>query len=148
MQRVASASVTVPGEVVASIGRGLLVLVGVEVGDTEREADALAAKIAKLRIFPDDAKPMNRDVVAVAGEALVVSQFTLAADVSGGNRPSFLRAAPPAEGERLYIRFADRLAAAGVPTRTGHFGASMQVALVNDGPVTILLETTPDGRVV
>lgn len=139
VQRVASASVDVAGERIAAVGRGLLVLVGVERGDTEGDADALAAKVAKLRIFPDDAKPMNVDVRAVGGAALVVSQFTLAGDVSGGNRPSFVGAAAPAEGERLYLRFADALRAAGVPAATGRFGADMQVTLVNDGPVTFVL---------
>src|SRR5262245_7878878 len=102
VQRVARASVDVEGARIAEIGRGLLVLVGVEQGDAEREADLLAAKVAKLRIFPSEAKPMDRSVVDVAGEALVVSQFTLLADVSGGNRPSFLRAAAPELADALY----------------------------------------------
>lgn len=139
VQRVSEASVTVAGERIASIGRGLLILVGVAAGDTDREADQLAAKVAKLRIFPDAAKPMNVDVQAVAGAALVVSQFTLCADTSRGNRPSFVGAAPPAEAERLYLRFADALRAAGVPVQVGRFAADMAVALVNDGPVTIVL---------
>jgi D-tyrosyl-tRNA(Tyr) deacylase len=143
VQRVARASVAVDGAEIAAIERGLLVLVGVEQGDGEREADLLAAKVAKLRIFPDEAKPMHRSVVDVAGAALVVSQFTLAGDVSGGNRPSFVGAAAPADGERLYLRFADALAKSGVPTRTGRFGADMQVALVNDGPVTFVLSCAP-----
>jgi D-tyrosyl-tRNA(Tyr) deacylase len=147
VQRVADASVDVDGARVAEIARGMLVLLGVEQGDTDREADLLAAKVAKLRIFPDDAKPMNRDVRETGGAALVVSQFTLLADVAGGNRPSFLRAAAPADAERLYLRFAASLAAAGVPTQTGRFAASMQVALVNDGPVTIAL-ACPPGRAV
>jgi D-tyrosyl-tRNA(Tyr) deacylase len=146
VQRVAEASVAVGGERVAAIGRGLVVLAGVEQGDTEREADLLAAKVAKLRIFPDDAKPMNVDVRAAGGEALVVSQFTLAGDVTGGNRPSFVGAAAPADGERLWLRFADSLRAAGVPVRRGRFGADMQVALVNDGPVTFVV--TARGGVV
>jgi len=145
VQRVSEASVTVDGERIASIGRGLLVLLGVERGDTDARADALAAKLAKLRIFPGDGKPMNVDVRAVGGEALVVSQFTLAADTSGGNRPSFLAAAAPDVAERLYLRFAEGLRAAGVPTQTGRFGAHMDVALVNDGPVTILLEAAATG---
>ncbi len=139
VQRVREASVAVSGREIARIGRGLLVLVGVATGDDEAAADALAAKLARLRIFPDDAKPMNVDVRAVAGEALVVSQFTLLADTSRGNRPSFLGAAAPDVAERLYLRVAERLAAEGVPTRTGRFAADMQVALVNDGPVTIVL---------
>ncbi len=147
VQRVARASVSVDGESVAHIGRGLLVLVGVERGDTEREADLLAAKVAKLRIFPDAAKPMNVDVRAIGGGALVVSQFTLAGDVTGGNRPSFVAAADPADAERLYLACADALERAGVPTSTGRFAASMQVELVNDGPVTFTLAVRPGGRV-
>lgn len=146
VQRVAGASVTVGGERIAEIGRGLLVLVGVEAGDGDRDADVLAAKTAKLRIFPDDRKPMNVDVLAAGGAALVVSQFTLAGDVTGGNRPSFVGAAPPAEAERLYLRYADALRAAGIDVRTGRFAADMQVALVNDGPVTFVL--TARGGVV
>ena len=145
--RVTRASVTVDGSEIAAIGRGHVVLVGVEQGDTERESDLLAAKVAKLRVFPDDAKPMNRSVVDVSGEALVVSQFTLAGDVSGGNRPSFVRAAAPADAERLYERFAAELARCGVPVRTGRFAADMQVALVNDGPVTFVLTCGPGGVV-
>ncbi len=147
VQRVSSASVTVGDERIAAIGRGLLVLLGVEEGDGDREAELLAAKIAKLRIFPDDAKPMNVDVRAVEGEALVVSQFTLVGDVSGGNRPSFIRSAPPEEAERLYLVFADHLAQAGVPTCTGEFAAHMDVALVNDGPVTFVLSCPVGGKV-
>ena len=139
IQRVSEASVDVAGERIASIGRGLAILVGVEAGDTERDADALAAKTARLRIFPDDRKPMNVDVLAAGGAALVVSQFTLAGDVTGGNRPSFVGAAPPADGERLYVRYAESLRAAGVEVRIGRFAADMQVALVNDGPVTFVL---------
>ncbi len=147
VQRVTRASVSVEGNEIASIGRGHVVLVGVEQGDTERESDLLAAKVAKLRVFPDDSKPMNRSVTDVSGEALVVSQFTLVGDVSGGNRPSFVRAAAPAEAERLYERFAAELARSGVPVRTGRFAADMQVALVNDGPVTFVLTCAPGGAV-
>jgi D-tyrosyl-tRNA(Tyr) deacylase len=139
IQRVTCASVVVDGSPVAAIGRGLLVLLAVEQGDTEREALALAAKIAKLRIFPDERKPMNLDIAAIDGEALVVSQFTLAGDVSRGNRPSFANAADPELAERLYLRVADELREAGVPTQTGVFGAHMDVALLNDGPVTFTL---------
>ena len=146
VQRVTSASVAVDGATIASIGPGLLVLAGVEAGDADADADALAAKVAKLRIFRDAAKPMNRDVRETGGAALVVSQFTLAADVTGGNRPSFVGAAAPAEGERLYLRFADALRAAGVAVSTGRFGADMAVSLVNDGPVTIVLSSR-GGRV-
>ena len=147
VQRVSAASVGVSGETVASIGRGLLVLLGVEEGDGEREATALATKIARLRIFPDERKPMNVSVRDVDGEALVVSQFTLVGDVSGGNRPSFIRAAAPEEAERLYRVFADAVRAQGVPTRTGKFAAHMDVSLVNDGPVTLVLSIRPGGSV-
>jgi len=143
VQRVSQASVAVDGEELARIGPGLLVLLGVEEGDDEAQACALAAKVAKLRIFPDDLKPMNRSLLDSAGAALVVSQFTLAADVSKGNRPSFIRAAPPALGEALYVHFAAQLEAAGVPVRTGRFGAMMDVSLVNQGPATFVLAVPP-----
>ena len=143
VQRVARAAVTVDGEEVARIGRGLLVLLGVEQGDGDAEAGVLAAKVAKLRIFPDEKKPMNRDVRDVGGEALVVSQFTLAGDLSRGNRPSFVRAAAPDEGERLYLLFAEALRAEGVPVGTGRFGAMMDVELVNAGPATFVMELAP-----
>jgi D-tyrosyl-tRNA(Tyr) deacylase len=140
VQRVTEARVTVDGAVTGRIGPGFLILVCAMAGDTEAEADRLAAKIAKLRIFKDDAGKMNRAIADVGGAALVVSQFTLAADLRG-NRPGFSTAAPPAEGERLYRHFAARLAAAGIETATGIFGADMAVQLVNDGPVTIWLDT-------
>ena len=143
VQRVSEAAVHVDGREVSRISRGLLVLVGVEQGDTEREAEKLAAKVAKLRIFPDEHKPMNVDVRAVAGAALVVSQFTLCADTSRGNRPSFVHAAPPDVAERLYLCFAQHLRQAGVPVATGEFGAMMDVSLVNAGPVTITLDVPP-----
>jgi D-tyrosyl-tRNA(Tyr) deacylase len=143
VQRVSRAAVRVDEDEVAAIDRGLLVLVGVEAGDGDAEADALALKVAKLRIFPDDKKPMNRDVRDIGGAALVVSQFTLAADLSRGNRPSFVRAAAPDEGDRLYQRFAASLGAAGVPVSTGRFGAMMDVELVNEGPATFVLELAP-----
>lgn len=141
LQRVSDASVTVDNEIVGEIGPGLLVLVCAMQGDTEAQADKLAAKIAKLRIFQDDAGKMNRSVRDIGGSVLVVSQFTLAADTRSGNRPGFSTAAPPAEGERLYTYFADRLAAEGLPTERGRFGADMKVRLLNDGPVTIWMET-------
>ncbi len=151
VQRVSEAAVDVrTGEDVARVGeidRGLMILLGVADGDTDREASLLAQKVAKLRIFPDEKKPMNRSVRDVEGAALVVSQFTLAGDVSGGNRPSFIRAAAPQEADRLYQLFADELEAAGVPVQTGRFGASMAVSLVNDGPVTIILSVEPGGKV-
>lgn len=126
-----------------AIGAGLCVLLGVEVGDGDAEADWVADKLPRLRVFADDEGRMNRDLAAVAGGILLVSQFTLAGDCRRGNRPSFVRAAPPQEGRRLYERVRDRLVAAGVETRTGVFGAAMQVELVNDGPVTLILERRP-----
>lgn len=137
IQRVSEASVTVDGEVVGKVGQGLLVLVCAMQGDGTAQAEKLAAKIAKCRIFQDDAGKMNRSVLDVGGAALVVSQFTLAADTQSGNRPGFSTAAAPAEGERLYEDFADRMAAQGVPVQRGRFGADMKVRLLNDGPVTI-----------
>lgn len=141
VQRVASASVAVSNTVIGEIGEGLLILVCAMGGDSEAEAEALAARIAKLRIFRDEAGKMNRSLLDVRGAALVVSQFTLAADTSRGNRPGFSSAAPPDVGERLYLRFARAIAEQGVPVATGRFGADMQVSLVNDGPVTIWVET-------
>jgi D-aminoacyl-tRNA deacylase len=139
LQRVSEARVAVAGATVGEIGAGLLVLVCAEHGDSESEADKLLAKLLKLRIFGDDAGKMNRSVQDVGGGLLVVSQFTLAADTSGGNRPSFTNAAPPDEGRRLYDYFVARARAAHAPVQTGEFGADMQVHLVNDGPVTIPL---------
>lgn len=140
VQRVQSASVTVDSEISGQIGPGLLVLVCAMQGDTDDLADWLAQKIAKLRIFEDDAGKMNRSVLDIGGSALVVSQFTLAADTKG-NRPGFSRAAPPERGRYLYEKFSAALAATGVPVANGIFGADMKVALVNDGPVTIWLDT-------
>ncbi|WP_353350229.1 D-aminoacyl-tRNA deacylase [Aquicoccus sp. SU-CL01552] len=140
IQRVTEASVTVDEEIIGKIGPGLLILVCAMQGDTEAQADKLAAKVAKLRIFKDDADKMNRSLLDVGGAALVVSQFTLAADTRSGNRPGFSTAAPPDEGKRLYTYFADRMAAQGVPVQTGRFAADMKVALVNDGPITIWME--------
>ncbi|RMH44085.1 MAG: D-tyrosyl-tRNA(Tyr) deacylase [Alphaproteobacteria bacterium] len=141
VQRVSEARVTVDGERIADIGPGVLVLVCAMRGDTEAEAEQLARKLSRLRIFRDDEGRMNRSILDTGGEALVVSQFTLAADTRRGNRPGFSDAAPPEEGERLYLHFARRLAAEGVPVKTGRFGADMKVQLVNDGPVTIWLES-------
>ncbi|WP_353473197.1 D-aminoacyl-tRNA deacylase [Salipiger sp. H15] len=141
IQRVSEASVRVEGAVVGEIGPGLLILICAMQGDTEAQADRLAAKIAKLRIFRDDEGRMNRSVLDTGGAALVVSQFTLAADTRSGNRPGFSTAAAPAEGERLYEYFAGRIAAQGIATATGRFGADMKVALLNDGPVTIWLDS-------
>lgn len=141
VQRVREARVTVGGRLTGEIGEGLLILVCAMQGDTEAEAETLARKIARLRIFRDEADKMNRALLDTGGAALVVSQFTLAADTSRGNRPGFSTAAPPAEGERLYEYFAERLRAEGIAVATGEFGADMDVALVNQGPVTIWLDT-------
>ncbi|MHC4410361.1 MAG: D-aminoacyl-tRNA deacylase [Planctomycetota bacterium] len=139
IQRVTRAEVRVDGAVVGSIGEGYLVLLGVEQGDGDTEADALAAKTAKLRLFRSDNKPIDRNILDAGGAALVVSQFTLCGDVRKGNRPSFVSAAEPAQAERLYERYCDKLRGLGVPVETGRFGAMMEVDLVNDGPVTIIL---------
>ena len=141
LQRVSHASVTVDGETIGQCGPGLLILVCAMQGDTDAEADRLAAKIAKLRIFTDDAGKMNRSILDAGGSALVISQFTLAADTSRGNRPGFSTAAAPDEGRRLYEHVAARIAAHGIPTETGRFGADMKVSLLNDGPVTIWIES-------
>ncbi len=130
----------IDGDVVGEIGPGLLVLVCAMQGDTEANADKLAAKIARLRIFSDEAGKMNRALLDTGGAALVVSQFTLAADTSRGNRPGFSAAAAPEEGARLYEYFAERLRSEGIAVAQGRFGADMKVSLVNDGPVTIWME--------
>jgi D-aminoacyl-tRNA deacylase len=140
LQRVSEASVEVDGERIAEIGEGLLALVAAGDGDTVEDAVRLAAKIARLRIFGDEQGRMNRSVADVAGELLVVSQFTLYADTSRGNRPGFTGAAEPGLGRALVETVADELRAAGLPVQTGRFGAHMRVALVNDGPVTVSLE--------
>lgn len=147
MQRVAFARVTVGNEMVGEIGPGLLVFLGVGQGDGEREAERLAAKLARLRIFSDDAGKMNKSLQEAGSAALVVSQFTLYADTSRGNRPSYTGAAPPADAERLYRFFAETLRGHGLTVATGRFGADMQVSLLNDGPVTVWLEQTPAGNV-
>nr|WP_170682042.1 D-aminoacyl-tRNA deacylase [uncultured Ruegeria sp.] len=140
LQRVTRASVSVGGTVIGQSGTGLLILVCAMRGDDEQQADKLAQKIAKMRIFQDDAGKMNRSLLDIGGSALVVSQFTLAADTSRGTRPGFSEAAPPEQGKQLYETFADKLAAQGVAVETGEFGATMAVELVNDGPVTIWVE--------
>jgi D-tyrosyl-tRNA(Tyr) deacylase len=137
VQRVREAKVVVAGATLGQIGSGLLVLVCAERGDSEAQADKLLAKLLKLRIFSDDAGKMNRSVQDVGGGLLLVSQFTLAADTSGGNRPSFTNAAPPEEGRRLYDYFVEQARAGHPVVQTGEFAADMQVHLVNDGPVTI-----------
>ena len=143
LQRVAQARVEIAGQVVGQIGPGLLVLLCAERGDTGVQADKLLAKLLKLRIFSDAAGKMNLSLQDVAGGLLVVSQFTLAADVSGGNRPSFTGAALPEDGRRLYDYFVDQAQRLHSPVQTGQFGADMQVHLVNDGPVTIPLHIQP-----
>jgi D-aminoacyl-tRNA deacylase len=140
VQRVREASVTVGGAVVGAIGPGLLVLVGVTHTDTEAMARAMAAKVWNLRILDDDAGVMNRSVAQAGGEVLVVSQFTLYGDTSRGRRPSWIAAAPPEQAEPLVQAVVDELAVRGARVATGRFRAEMQVALVNDGPVTVILE--------
>lgn len=141
LQRVSSANVSVDGETVGEIGQGLLILICAMQGDEEAQAAQLAKKVASLRIFGDENGKMNRSLLDIGGEALVVSQFTLAADTSRGNRPGFSAAAPPDIGNQLYERFAALVAEQGVRVAKGQFGADMKVSLTNDGPVTIWLET-------
>jgi D-tyrosyl-tRNA(Tyr) deacylase len=141
VQRVSNASVTVEGQVAGEIRAGLLILLGVGRVDNPESAAYLAEKISNLRIFPDDAGKMNRSLLDTGGAVLVVSQFTLYADTRGGRRPSYIQAAPPEEAVRLYEEFVRLLRAAGVTVATGVFQAHMQVELVNDGPVTILLDS-------
>jgi D-aminoacyl-tRNA deacylase len=142
LQRVQQASVTVDGQTIGEIQHGLLILLCAERGDTDALADKMLAKILKLRIFSDEAGKMNRSVQDVGGGLLVVSQFTLAADVSGGNRPSFTNASPPDEGRRFYEYFVSQARAAHPLVQTGQFAADMKVSLVNDGPVTIPMRMT------
>jgi D-aminoacyl-tRNA deacylase len=142
LQRVSRASVRVDGELVGDIGPGLLVLLCAQPQDTDAVASKMLAKILKLRIFSDEAGKMNRSVQDIQGGLLVVSQFTLAADTSGGNRPSFTSAAPPALAEALYDYFVAQARAQHAQVQTGRFGADMQVELVNDGPVTLPLQMT------
>jgi D-tyrosyl-tRNA(Tyr) deacylase len=140
VQRISSASVRVDGETVGRSGRGLLVLVGARHEDTSETAMRLAAKVARLRVFPDDGGRFDRSLLDVGGDALVVSQFTLLADTRKGNRPSFTDAAPPEQAEPLVEAFCDALRAEGLHVETGVFGVRMEVELVNDGPVTIVLD--------
>jgi D-tyrosyl-tRNA(Tyr) deacylase len=139
IQRVAEAAVTVDGTTVGAIGPGLLVLLGIGHDDDAAAVTALAGKVAKLRIFADEAGHMNRSVLDTGGAVLAVSQFTLLGDTRKGNRPSFIAAAPPEVAEPLYERFMAALRELGIEVATGRFGASMRVSLVNDGPVTIVL---------
>ena len=141
VQRVGYARVRVAGETVGEIGAGLLILLGVGLEDTEKEAAFVADKCANLRIFEDDAGKMNRSLLDIGGGALVISQFTLYGDASHGRRPSFSAAAPPELAEPLYLKFVELMKAAGVPVATGRFRAEMAVELCNDGPVTIMVES-------
>jgi D-aminoacyl-tRNA deacylase len=140
VQRVASARVSVGGDVRAEIGPGLCILLGIARGDEAADAERLAGKVARLRVFENDEGRFDRSLLDTAGEALVVSQFTLIADTARGNRPSFTEAAPPEQAEPLYETFCTALSSLGPRVETGSFGARMAVALVNDGPVTIVLE--------
>ena len=141
VQRVDRARVTVDGEVSGEIGRGLLVYVGVAVGDGEAQARWLAKKVAELRIFPSDARPIDRSLLDTGGEALIVAQFTLLADTRKGRRPSFFDAAPPEDAEPLVAAVCEELRALGVTVAEGRFGAMMAVESTNDGPVTITLDS-------
>ncbi len=141
IQRVTQGSVTIAGQMVASIGQGYVILLGVQMEDDRAKADALAKKIANLRIFSDEDDKMNLSILDIKGEAIVVSQFTLMADTHKGNRPSFIYAAPPEISSPLVDYFVQALANHGIPTQTGEFGADMLVEIHNDGPVTIILET-------
>ena len=139
-QRLREGRVRVAGDVVGEVGDGLCVLLGVASSDGEEDATKLADKVAALRVFPDDDGRLDRSLRDCGGAALVVSQFTLVADTAKGSRPSFSRAAPPEQAEPLYRRFCDELRALGIPVETGVFGAAMQLELVNDGPVTVVLD--------
>lgn len=141
LQRVKHASVTIDNETVSEIGAGFLILLGVSKGDDEEDARLLAEKISKLRVFCDENGKMNRSVTDIGGELLVVSQFTLCANYAHGNRPDFLDAEAPARANALYEHFSALLREKGIPTAQGRFGADMQIALTNDGPVTILMES-------
>ncbi len=146
LQRVREALVEAEGRVAGSIGRGICLLVGVEKGDTEAEADRMAAKAVELRIFPDAAGKMNLSLADVGGEVLAVSQFTLAGSVRKGRRPSFDGAEEPARAEALFSRFVDAVRARGIGVATGVFRTAMTVRIVNDGPVTFVLESRADGE--
>ena len=141
IQRVSEAQVKIEDKEIASIGKGFLILLGVISGDNDADLEYLVKKVTKLRIMADKEEKMNLDLMAVGGEVLVVSQFTLAGEVSGGNRPSFIKAAEPEIGEKYYRQFVDGLSAAGLPVKTGEFGAYMAVSLVNDGPTTLIINS-------
>jgi len=141
LQRVTSASVSIDGEVVGSIGRGLVVFVGVAEGDSPKDADYLVQKLVNLRIFADEAERFNLSALDIKAELLLVSQFTLLADTRKGRRPSFTQAAPPPQAEELFERFVDEAKASGLRVQTGRFQQYMQVEIHNDGPVTIMLDS-------
>ena len=141
VQRVSEAKVEAEGREVASIGRGMLVFIGVEKGDTPEDLEYVVRKVSNLRIFEDDAGKMNLSLKDTGGEALVVSQFTLAADLRRGNRPSFDSAEEPARAEKMYLEFVERLKKSGIKAACGRFAAYMAVSLTNDGPVTIMIES-------
>lgn len=142
VQRVTESSVAVEGEIVGAIGPGMVILLGVGEGDTDRDVEYLAEKIANLRIFEDEQGKMNLSLLDIGGEALVVSQFTLYGDCRKGRRPNFSEAAPPAKGEEYYNKFVEALRARGVKVATGIFRAYMTVKIINDGPVTLLLDSS------
>lgn len=139
LQRVKKASVSINNNIYSEIGKGILILIGIEKGDTEQDIEKYSQKVAKLRIFPDENDKMNRSIVDIAGEILVVSQFTLAGDCKKGTRPSFDNSAPPKEAEQLYELFVKNINKQNIPVKTGVFGAMMDVELINDGPVTFIL---------
>lgn len=141
IQRVSEANVSIDGNTVAKIGKGILVFLGVEKGDTEKDIEYMVKKVSKLRIFEDIREKMNLSIQDIQGEVLVVSQFTLSADCKKGNRPSFDSAEEPARAEDMYIKFIDKLRENGLKVATGEFGAYMQVYLINDGPMTIILDS-------
>ncbi|RJP95148.1 MAG: D-tyrosyl-tRNA(Tyr) deacylase [Desulfobacteraceae bacterium] len=142
IQRVTSCSVSVENQIISHIGPGLLVLLGVAQKDEPADADWLADKIAGLRVFEDENGKMNRSLLDTGGEIMVVSQFTLYGDCRKGRRPSFTHAAPPETAEKLYLYFAERMTKTGIPTQTGQFQAMMAVSLVNDGPVTLIIDSS------
>ncbi len=148
IQRVSSASVSVDNTQISSINNGFLILLGVQQGDDEKDLEYLVNKTAGMRIFKDDKQHMNLSIKEVNGEALVVSQFTLCADTHKGRRPSFIHAAPPEIAEQMYQQFCEQLKVAGVPVQTGKFGAMMDVSLINDGPVTIILDSRDKNWIV
>ena len=148
IQRVSSASVSVYNTQISSIKNGFLILLGVQQGDDEKDLEYLVNKTAGMRIFKDDKQHMNLSIKEVNGEALVVSQFTLCADTHKGRRPSFIHAAPPEIAEQMYQQFCEQLKVAGVPVQTGKFGAMMDVSLINDGPVTIILDSRDKNWIV